>query len=258
MFFVLSGFLLTRRILSEVRQGGFRIGSFVLRRAMRILPNLTLMLISVVLLWAWLFPPGASQDVARQGLWTLAGIPNLYLWTHLGTYWGPAAHWSPLTHAWSLGIGEQFYVLLPLFLLTVHRWCPQQRTSWILGLGATSLSIWVLCGTRYPAGTFYLLPSRAWELLLGCLIASHLDDRLTSAAPLVQRWSPVWGWIGLGLVLASFSFHAERQPGSPWNPIPAALGCGLLVAHAGRGSVTVDRVGRFLSSRGLGTLGRLS
>ncbi len=258
VFFVLSGFLLTRRILSEVRQGRFRIGSFVLRRAMRILPNLTLMLISVVLLWAWLFPPGASQDVARQGLWTLAGIPNLYLWTHLGTYWGPAAHWSPLTHAWSLGIEEQFYALLPLFLLTVHRWCPQQRTRWILGLGATSLAIWGLCGTRYPAGTFYLLPSRAWELLLGCLIASHLDDRLTGGALLIQNRSQTWGWIGLGLVLASFAFHAERQPGSPWNPIPAALGCGLLVAHAGRGSVTADRVGRFLSSHGLGTLGRLS
>ena len=122
VFFVLSGFLLTRCILSEIGSGRFQIRNFLLRRAMRILPNLTLMVVSVVLLWAWIFPPGATRDIARQGLWTLYCIPNLYLWTHIGTYWGQAAHWSPLTHTWSLGIEEQFYALLPVFLMALLRW----------------------------------------------------------------------------------------------------------------------------------------
>ena len=258
VFFVLSGFLLTRRILSESQLGRFRIGTFLLRRAMRIVPNLTLMVVSVVVLWAWIFPPGASRDVARQGLWTLAGIPNLYLWTHLGTYWGPAAHWSPLTHTWSLGVEEQFYALLPLALLAIQRWFPRQRNPWILGLGITSLAIWSLCGSRYPAGTFYLLPSRAWELLLGCLVASLLDDRPMGGGWATQGRNRGLGWIGLGLVLASFAFHVERHPGSPWNPVPAALGCGLLLMHAGHRDGSPDRMGRFLSSRSLSTLGRLS
>jgi len=258
VFFVLSGFLLTRRILSEIHHGRFQIGSFVLRRVMRILPNLTLMTLSVVLLWAWIFPPGASRDVAQQGLWTLAGVPNLYLWTHVGTYWGPAAHGSPLTHTWSLGIEEQFYALLPLFLLAIHRHRPRQRTPWILALGATSLTLWWLCGSRYPSGTFYLLPSRAWELLLGGLVASVVVEGPGCGSRLERGWTRGLGWTGLGLVLASFTFHAERHLGSPWNPIPAALGCGLLVTHACRHTGGTDRVGLFLSSRSLGTLGRLS
>lgn len=258
VFFVLSGFLLTRRILSEVRHGTFQMGTFFLRRAMRILPNLTLMVVSVVILWAWIFPPGASRDVAVQGLWTLSGIPNFYLWTHLGTYWGQAAHWSPLTHAWSLGVEEQFYALLPLFIVAIQRWQPKDLTGWILALATLSLVVWWLGMSGYPTATFYLLPTRAWELLLGCLIASFQHSAPGGGHRLAESWCSAAGWVGLALALSAFAFHIDRGVGSSLNPIPAALGCGLLLVHATHPTVGGSRLGRLLSGRGLPVIGRLS
>ena len=258
VFFVLSGFLLTRRILSEVRNGTFRIGTFFLRRAMRILPNLTLMVVSVVVLWAWIFPPGASRDVAVQGLWTLFGISNLYLWTHLGTYWGQAAHWSPLTHAWSLGVEEQFYALLPLFLAAIQRRQPKDLARWILALGTMSLVVWGLGMSRYPTATFYLLPTRAWELLLGCLIASFPHRGTGGGHRRIEVCSQAVGWVGMGLVLSAFAFHVDRGAGAALNPIPAALGCGLLLLHATHPEIDRSRLGQFLSGRSLTGIGRLS
>ena len=258
VFFVLSGFLLTRCILSDIGSGRFQIGNFLLRRAMRILPNLTLMVVSVVLLWAWIFPPGATRDIARQGLWTLYCIPNLYLWTHIGTYWGQAAHWSPLTHTWSLGIEEQFYALLPVFLMALLRWRSPRITLSICLLVLASLGVWWFGMVRYPVAGFYLLPPRAWELCLGCLIASiRVQSQYTGGPP---GWMAGYaaGWSGILLVVSSLLFRIEGAWSSFWNSVPAAVGCALLLSHLTSPDVSSSGLAWALGGRLIGALGRLS
>lgn len=109
VFFVLSGYLITSILLHDLRGGRFKIGEFYLRRIQRLLPNVVVLVATVILLWALLMPPTATAPTARHGLWALCSLSNIYIWKYLGGYWGDAAETAPLS-------GEGFLLAVSLAL----------------------------------------------------------------------------------------------------------------------------------------------
>ena len=170
VFFVISGYLITRLIHGEMAQGRFRLTNFYQRRVRRIFPALVVMLAAASAAAAWLFFASDFERFARTLAATAVFGTNIELWRQTG-YFDAAARTKPLLHLWSIAVEEQFYLLFPLLLLLVRRVSRRWQLLVLALLGLASFG-WSLWGVRHaPAATFYLLPSRIWELMLGALLA---------------------------------------------------------------------------------------
>ena len=170
IFFVISGYLITGILLRDLRAGRFSLARFYERRARRILPALAFVLLACVpVAVAWLSPP-ELRDFAASFLATALSVSNFVFWQELD-YFGPAAEHLPLLHTWTLGIEEQFYILFPLALAALWRG-PRRHTRAILAAAlVASLAAAAWAARTHPSTGFFLLPFRAWELLIGALAA---------------------------------------------------------------------------------------
>ena len=210
VFFVLSGYLITSVILYDIRRENFTMREFYLRRIQRLLPNAALMILATVTLYFIFILPLNAVKVAQHGLWALFNLSNVYILRNFGGYWGDLAASAPLLHTWSLAIEEQFYLTFPVILLLLSR-----RTRLFAVMVCLSLASFALCfyGTRaHPTATFYLLPTRAWEPLLGAALATYLVPA-TADRPLLKVKSflatELAGWAGLAMIVAGFLFIPE-------------------------------------------------
>jgi peptidoglycan/LPS O-acetylase OafA/YrhL len=211
IFFVISGYLITRLLHDELQATG-RIDfmGFYARRARRILPALALVVLATLALSLSL--PDISS-VARSAAAASAFVANIFFQRQTSDYWATASEQMPLLHLWSLSVEEQFYLAWPLVLLLVRR-----RPTWALAalaLGSFALSEWWLAGDATQA--FYQTPARAWELAVGGLVALR-PMRL-----------PAWsGAVGLVVTVAACFAPIPHFPGI--GALPAVLGAALLVA----------------------------
>lgn len=180
VFFVISGFLITRLLRDSLEAGTFTLTGFYDRRIRRIVPVLLVVSLVTALASAWLLLPGAFGDVGRalEGVATLRA--NHVFSAVQADYWNQhQLADQPLLHTWSLVVEEQFYVAYPLLLWGLLRWRgvrPWMVQGVIVLLAAASLGLsewWLRHGEASAA--FYLLPSRAWELLLGGLLALRMS-----------------------------------------------------------------------------------
>lgn len=191
LFFVVSGFLIGGHVLRALDGGTFSFREFYLRRIRRLAPAAYAVLLACVIAGALLLTPEAHARFTQQALGALAYATNVVLWRQIN-YFNNAAASEPLLHMWSLGIEEQFYLLLPLAL-----WLLPRRVRWpvlaLVTLG--SLAGYLALYPRSPGVAFYLLPTRAWELGLG-VIAALLADR-----PEVRGLAARLAWPAVMLVL---------------------------------------------------------
>lgn len=127
VFFVISGYLITTIILTEMGQSRFSIANFYERRVRRILPALFLvMLVSLPFAWFWLIPSDLKNF--SQSLAAVSSFSSNFLFWRESGYWDTASELKPLLHTWSLAVEEQYYVLFPLFLSLMWKY----RKRWIL------------------------------------------------------------------------------------------------------------------------------
>lgn len=173
IFFVISGYLITSIILREQHAGTFTIVNFYERRARRILPALFfILLVFLPFAWLWLLP-FELIDFAKSMIAVTAFSSNFLFWLE-SDYFSTGAELIPLLHTWSLAVEEQFYVFFPLFM--IFFWSLGKRRLVVIisliGLLSLGLTEW---GWRYfPEANFYLIPTRAWELMIGALTAFYL------------------------------------------------------------------------------------
>ncbi|PTL73479.1 acyltransferase [Rathayibacter caricis DSM 15933] len=224
VFFVISGFLITSHLLSRLRATG-RIGfaDFYARRMRRILP--AALLVAAVSLVAALFlmPPLASDGLIRMAIATALYVPNMQLALSGTDYLAERAP-SPFQHYWSLGVEEQFYLLWPLLLLVlfvVLRRSPRAITAALALMVLSSLALCVLVTDQTQPWAFFSLPTRAWELgvggLVACTVAHGWALRLAARVPAIL---PVLAWTGLvGIAVVSVVYSDT----TPFPGIAAAL-----------------------------------
>ncbi|MET0290832.1 MAG: acyltransferase family protein [Steroidobacteraceae bacterium] len=239
VFFVISGYLITTILVNERRSGRFTLVGFYERRARRILPALFLiMALCLPAAWLWLLPAdmlGFSQSLV--GVVTFAS--NVLFWL-TNRYFDTAADFKPLLHTWSLGVEEQFYVAFPVLLVLLTR--ASRRGLWwvVASIAVVSLCLAQWASIHKPDAAFYLLPTRAWELMVGSLLALHLleGQRPFEHRPAFQEFGAA---LGFALIVYSiFAFDATTPlPGLP--ALVPTVGAALIIWCA-NGSTFVGRV----------------
>ena len=249
IFFVISGYLITALILKEINGDGFSLVTFWERRIRRILPALLVVVLATVVAGWFLYLPSDFLSIGQSVLAQAALISNIFFFRHTG-YFADAADTQPLLHTWSLAVEEQFYVFFPLLLVGLARFRRLSISKTIAGLAVGSFALSVVGSYSNPSATFYLLPTRAWELMLGAIIAAIPGRQIRT------HWvSETAGLSGLALILYSVVFytHETRFPGLA--AIPPCLGAALVILS---GDARPTLVGRALALRPIVFIGLIS
>ncbi|WP_219210848.1 acyltransferase family protein [Variovorax boronicumulans] len=258
IFFVISGFLISRIIFSSLEKGTFKFLDFYARRIKRIYPALLLVLTATMAFgWITLFA-GEYERLGKHVASGAAFVSNFVLWQESG-YFDATAMAKPLLHLWSLGVEEQFYIFWPLFLWVAWRY----SSNFLLMTGVVALLSFganLLFIGAYPSTVFYFPFTRFWELMAGAMLAYVITHRSMAPAggvrqptgPLHLRAS-LLSLIGIGMLVLSILFVREKNfPG--WQALVPTLGTLLLIA-AGPDAF-VNR--RILSSRTMVGIGLIS
>ncbi|WP_258239987.1 acyltransferase family protein [Pseudidiomarina homiensis] len=250
IFFVISGYLITSILLKELAQDKFSIIHFYERRARRILPALfAVMLACIPFAWAWL-DPFALKEFFQSLVSTALFSSNIYFFLKTG-YFDVAAEMKPLLHTWSLAVEEQYYVIIPIAMLLL----------WRLSLRSMAITFWLifivsLLAAQYFSGVnssfnFYLLPTRAWELMMGSLVAVYADKLKLGEASKTKQFLSV---IGMALILLAIFAFDETTPFPSFYALVPTLGTVLILCS----SAPSNWVNKFLSWRGFVGVGLIS
>jgi peptidoglycan/LPS O-acetylase OafA/YrhL len=238
VFFVISGYLIGSIILKQTSSGVFTFSSFYERRIRRIIPALLVALAGANILAYRFLLPNELLDFGRSLLSANFSVSNFYFWRHAGYFDSPATS-KPLLHTWSLAVEEQFYIALPIILVLLRKFAPKRIGVGIVVLTLTSMLISIVGAYRYPNASFYLVPARAWELLLGTMMCMDAFPRIRAR---IAR--DIASLSGVLLILAASLLYKSTTPFPGLAAIPPCLGAALVIA-AGRDGTSL--VGRMLS-----------
>ena len=170
VFFVISGYLISSILFREISASSFSIVSFYERRARRILPALYCMMLATLSAAYFIFLPKGMMEYAKSGLAALGFSSNIWFWLE-NSYIAEASKLKPLLHTWSLAVEEQFYIVFPLLAYLLIRHASGRIWQWLLGLFVFSLVLAHFGAYYFAKFDFYYLPTRAWELMGGAMIA---------------------------------------------------------------------------------------
>lgn len=209
VFFVISGYLITSFILREIKtEGSFSFLNFYERRVRRILPALlAVMIASISFAWVYLLPI-PFIDYARSLVSSLLFSSNFYFWYIGEQYAAESALLKPLLHTWSLSVEEQFYVLYPIILLTCIRYFKKHLTTILIGGLLLSLLVADWGSKTYPMMSFYILPTRGWELLAGAILAKLEVDYGRTSYKVLSQSLPI---LGLFLIVHAIIFFTDQM-----------------------------------------------
>ena len=195
IFFVISGFLITGIIVREANTGGFSFAEFYSRRIRRICPALFLTLLISAIAGVALLVPQDLQMLGRSTSSAVFFYANVHFFNQVGYFDGPASE-KPLLHTWSLAVEEQFYLIWPVLFLLLYRLLSRKALRHvILAFLCLSLVASELILQTSPSAAFYLLPYRAWELLLGAYVALFYPQALP------KRVATLCGFLGLAAII---------------------------------------------------------
>ncbi|WP_444938536.1 acyltransferase family protein [Microbulbifer sp. JMSA002] len=214
IFFVISGFLMTRIIYNGLERGDFSLIIFYAARANRIIPPLfTLCIILLIICWV-LLTPTDYENLGKHSIGSAGFFSNIIYWRESG-YFDTASHEKWLLHTWSLSVEWQFYLLYPIALLTIRKLTSQNTlkaiilASTIMGFGAS-----IIATNIAPVASFYLLPTRAWEMMLGGLAYLYpLQIKTENTKRIIEG-------AGLTTIIASCFFISDE---AAWPGLLTAL-----------------------------------
>lgn len=205
LFFVVSGFLMTRIIVRGLRDGTFKYLTFLKRRARRLLPASIFTMLLTAIAAPFILDHNAYRDFVLQLFGGMTFTSNVILWRQ-SDYFSAAAELKPLLHLWSLSLEEQFYFLVPLVLMAAGvRWTRSVLSILVVG----SLLACLVLRPISPSAVFYLLPTRAWELGFGSLVGMLVEQGAIS-----RRSMPITrAFAALLLVAIPLLVNANGHPG---------------------------------------------
>ena len=236
VFFVISGYLIGFLVYSGIRDNEFSLPKFYARRAKRILPALSVVLIFCYVAASLLLSPHETRNFASEALATVTSTSNILYALFTPGYFHPNTDLRPLLMTWSLGVEEQFYIIFPLTMLLLCKARVRTQFWVILGLAVMSLMVSIWGVSHYPTLTFYLLPTRAWELAAGVLLAIAEANRPRQADSLPIVVAHGMSVVGFGLILIAIIVLDRSTPFPGSAALLPVIGT-LLIIAAQRGFV---------------------
>ncbi len=252
VFFVISGYVIASTLLRDLEAGRFSIRSFYERRVRRIFPAL---IFTFVVCWAlawWLLLPSDFLDFSRSLLSSAASFSNMYFWKYSG-YFENGAELRPLLHTWSLSVEEQFYLIAPAAMWVCYRFLGARFLLLFIPAALLSLALSIFVTSTAPTANFFLLPTRAWELLVGVVLALSVANIAPAVRPFTREAAAA-----LGAMLIAFAVFGYTK----FTPFPGAtalapcLGAALIIFSGAQGEAST--VNRALSWRPLVGIGLIS
>jgi peptidoglycan/LPS O-acetylase OafA/YrhL len=229
VFFVISGFLITSLLMIEREdRGRVQLLHFYARRARRLLPAATITIIVTLLLSWWIFDALRAREIAKDGLFSGLFVSNIRFVTNDSDYFATEFLASPFQHFWSLSVEEQFYVVWPLLLISLWIGARDVRrrllvaASVIVG-GSLLWSVFIIDSS--PSWTFFMLPTRAWELAAGGLLAVVVP-RMRGRMNTVRS---IGGWIGFLVVVITMVTYSDNTTFPGLSAVPVVLGTSLII-----------------------------
>lgn len=249
VFFVISGFLITSIIYSEAKAENFSIWTFYERRIRRILPAITVVYVTVLIASFFILMPGETVQQAKYAVSSMAFVSNVYFYSFID-YFDASSETNALLHTWSLSVEEQFYIFFPPIFVWLYRSYPRHLKLIIVGVAILTLAMSQWRVASDPSAAFYLVHYRAWELMIGSILA-------IGAVPFSSNRVVTNVAAALGLVLIVGSvlmlYSTSIFPGI--SALPSCLGAGLLIWSGGNRNTFV---GSLLSLKPATAIGKIS
>jgi peptidoglycan/LPS O-acetylase OafA/YrhL len=232
VFFVISGYLMTAIILKTYSNGNFSLLNFYLSRARRIIPAIFILCVTLLILSWYYILPVDYVIIAKGALASMAFVSNVVYWRESG-YFDTAAQNNWFLHTWSLSVEWQFYVLYPIMLSVLLRFSRNiLAVRLLLAIMCAASFVVSIVGARWPTASFYLLPTRAWELMAGGAVCTGNFN-----LPRSGMWRSSLEILGLlALALSVYLFH----PGMLWPGYMAIVpvaGCALIIVAERKESI---------------------
>ena len=247
IFFVISGYLITKIIHDQIVEGRFSYVNFYERRIRRIMPALVVVVVTTLAASYFVSLPEQLLRTATSSFAAIFAVSNIYFWSQSG-YFAPDSEFLLLLHTWSLGVEEQFYLFLPPLLILLLRIRLGLKAVLFIGLPLAFLaSLWL--SFNKPSVAFYLLPARAWELGLGSALAIGLAPRVANRV-LTEGLAVA----GLIAIVASVFLIDSRSAFPGFVALAPCLGTAAIIHFADRESLA----GRLLSIPPLRFIGLIS
>lgn len=207
IFFVISGYLITSILVRELENGRFSIVGFYERRCRRILPAIIFVTLCTVPFAYWLLLPQDLNDYF-ESIFGISTFTSNFVFYNQADYFDADSNFKPMLHTWSLAVEEQYYILFPPFLALAWKWgrkaiLPILIAGFLVSLGAAEY-----LARAHPSAVFYMLPTRAWELALGAIVAmAALEERVEG-----KKWATQAGGIaGLAMIVIPLFAISERD-----------------------------------------------
>jgi peptidoglycan/LPS O-acetylase OafA/YrhL len=224
VFFVISGYLITGIIMKDLHRGTFSMLDFWVRRIRRILPAVTATVIACLILGYLILEAEDYEALAKSSVAQSLMAANIFFWLDNMSYFAEASDMKPLLHTWSLAVEEQFYVIFPLFLSLLSKRMRKYTLPAIIciGVGSLALSCWGVI--HKPGANFFLLPTRAWELMVGAGIALMPKQKDISG-----KVAELGAWMGLVMIAAAMFLYDAKTPFPGWTAILPVAGSGFFI-----------------------------
>jgi peptidoglycan/LPS O-acetylase OafA/YrhL len=222
VFFVISGFLMTGIIFSSLEQEKFSILKFYVARANRIIPALAVLCL-VLLIFGWFYlTPLDYKALGKHAGGSISFISNIIFWNESG-YFDVSSHGKWLLHTWSLSVEWQFYIIYPLMLVVMGKFMTVKIMKATVLLGAALGFIFCVFVTyKWPNAAYYLLPTRAWEMMVGGIAYLY-------PFTLQQKNKKLFEWFGLTLIVGSYFLISKDNPWPGYLALFPVLGAFLLL-----------------------------
>ena len=250
VFFVISGFLITSIIYYELEKDEFLISKFWVRRIRRILPAAFATTIAVLAFAFFWVDSNTLVDIGWASASQSVMLANVYFWKDAG-YFSAAAETKPLLHMWSLAVEEQFYLFFPMLFSLVFRLSKTYVPLIFIGLFFLSLTLNLVAIGLYPSATFFLLPTRAWELFAGAIVAIFFHR--FSWSVVVSEFLAI---AGLAMILVAMLCYDKSTPFPGFAALLPVTGTAVFISSTAISSQSLGA--RLLKTPFLVYLGKIS
>ncbi|MXN91993.1 acyltransferase family protein [Flavobacterium sp. Sd200] len=226
VFFVISGYLMSRVVIGQIDKGSFSFLRYFEKRLYRIVPALVFLVAVIAALCFFIYLPNDYKPNVQNGASALLFLSNLFFWYNTPSYFDASSDTNLFLHTWSLSVEWQFYLLYPFLLLLFNRLFKNKRVykSVFIALTVVLFIVSVVVSHYFQSFSFYMLPTRAWEMLLGG-IAFFAEGSLTNS-----RTKKIFALSGYAVILSCFFVLDESLPWPGFYTLLPVLATFLIIA----------------------------